>query len=156
MKTFSIVNEFRDVLTASDVSSPYDAIDDVLARIPANATAATLRLIIRDCLVAIAPSMPSTVNRTTPASATGAPKKAAGLTELRLLRERIAVGDGAWKFIGDSTPDEIDIAAEWRETLAASNAVAAKRLRRIAEVARQCGADVIRDVPAADLEEFER
>lgn len=67
--------------------------------------------------------------------------------ELTLLRQRV-FAQGAWKFLGDCTREDVQAIAEDRDVLAAENAAAADRYRRLRAAMGRRKATVVRDLPA--------
>ena len=159
MSDFDLRALIREVADASAVADPGVLVAEVSARIGSRDRAAALDQCLRSVVIQTLSQMRMSSNspgghpaRDTHATAAagGSPSsKVAGIREYwrGVLRERISVGDGEWKFLAECTETDLDFAAGLREDHAARTLAQAERLRRLGKLLVEHGADTVGDLP---------
>lgn len=140
----------RAVLAGTDEPDPGVIAELVMAQIPAKQRAAALdqalRLFVRQV---ISETRVSRVGKVTPIVS---PRswKGQGIRDgwQRRLRDRVHVGDSAWKLLADCTYDDLMRAATERQNLADRNAAWARTYKEFALAVSEAGVDTFGDLAA--------
>ena len=158
MSEIKLSDLIREVCDASDSADPDVLAKEVAHRVPKGQALAALQqvlpLLVQHELsrgrrgFAIAPA-PRSDDQPADLARPGRSWKVDGIREAwaAVLRNRVAVGDGAWKFLADCTVPDLEHAAAVREDMARANARSAEQYRRLAALLAEHGAAVVRDLP---------
>lgn len=154
--TFDLRALVRDVLRASEQPNPDWLVEAVLARVPEGEMAEALRQalpsIIREAAARERSANPIAPSSSMPTKAPGSWKVQAIREEWqRALRNRIHVGPGDYKFLGDCTYDDLLFAAAERTAIADKNAAIARSYNALAALLTEHDAKTVRDLPAEVL-----
>ena len=152
MTEFNLRTIVRATLSETSDADPGVVAEQVLAAIPRartrDALEQTLRLFVRQIIseqrVSSRPSTPSNV-RTIPTTSA----KVAAVRDgwQKRLRDRVHVGDGAWKFLGECTYADLLSAAAERRDLAERNAAWARQYDSWARLLTEHDVETFAELP---------
>lgn len=154
--TFDLRALVRQMLRTSEQPNPDWLVEAVLARVTEadreEALRQALPSIIREAAARERMANPITPSAAMPTKARGSWKVQAIREEWqRALRNRIHVGPGDYKFLGDCTYDDLLFAASERMAIADKNAAIARSYNALAALLTEHDAKTVRDLPAEVL-----
>ena len=152
MSDFILRHLVREVLADTDAADPGEIAGQVMARIPPRmirvALSQALRLYVRQVI-----SETRTGNNPPSASPIQPSLKVAAIRDgwQRRLRDRVHVGDSAWKMLADCTYDDLLAAAAERRQLADRNNAWARTYDAWARLMTEAGVTTFGELPAEIL-----
>lgn len=151
MGDFNLRDLIREHLATSPDPNPHNIADEVARAVPSR----YLREALADALqqtVVIMASMSRNQALTKQATGFSAGGRAAAVKTYKgLLSERMSVGAGVWKLLGDCTKDDLEYVAEVRQAHAEQNAMWADRYRHLAK--RMNATQKVADLPRHVVED---
>lgn len=158
MSELDLYSLVRDVCAESAAPDPTTLAKEVAGLIPAEQAMAALLQALPAVVAQVVSRQRSytpPVPRDTPVTPGMSPKVAAirEAARLGLLRHRVAVGAGVWKFLGDCDAVDLRRAALVNEQQARANAVRAVQKRRLAEQLEQHRVATVAELPDRALAE---
>lgn len=160
--TFDL-NEAIETALGSELNSPHEIADKVFPAIPANEIPTLARRLlsgyVREYLQARRASNPvlGGARETPDGASTTAPRPSAKLAARRAgwpgwMLDRVHIGHGTWRRLGECTRDDLLFAAGERDTMAASNSAKAERFRTLAAKLEAHGAATVSALPPGILD----
>lgn len=149
MTAFNLRSIVRETLADTSDADPGVVAEQVLAAIPKartrDALEQTLRLFVRQIISEQRVSSPPSNVRTIPTTSA----KVAAVRDgwQKRLRDRVHVGDGAWKFLGECTYDDLLSAAAERRDLAERNAAWARQFDSWARLLTEHDVETFAELP---------
>lgn len=149
MSDFILRHLVRDVLKSTDEADPGEVAALVMAQIPRGkqreALEQSMRLFVRQVI-----SETRTGNRPANVTPIHRSAKVSAIRDgwQRRLRDRVHIGDSAWKMLADCTYDDLSAAAAERQEHADRNMVWAREYRAMASAVLDAEVETFGDLPA--------